>query len=197
MTTNLFLPAILVMALVSCDNTRTQETPKALTIQSPSFDDYVSKGRYDDLVENLYKELVSKNIDLQKLEDKIDELQKSEGDTLNLFNQFTQKNQSYYNSVDGHVSGIQDSLLKKKMKALIANNLAAYNASIARHNELLQLIQAKNLTINDLHKILKIVKTLPLMEQYQNDNLPQATSLEGYIRQQDDVINSANTLIQK
>ncbi len=197
MTTKIFLPAILVLALVSCDNNRTQQAPKVLTIQSPSFDDYVSKGSYDDLVENLYKELVSQNIDLEKLEDKIDELQKSKGDTLNLFNQFTEKNQAYYNSVDGHISGIQDSLLRKKMKALIANNLAAYNSSIARHHELLQLIQAKNLTINDLHKILKIVKTLPLMEQYQRDNLPDIKSIEGYIKQQDDVINYADTLIQK
>ncbi len=196
MTTKIFLPAILVLALVSCENNRTQQTPKALTIQSPSFD-YTSKRGYDDLVESLYKELVSQNIDLKKLEDKIDALQKSKGDTLNLLNQFTEKNQSYFNSVDDHISGIQDSLLRDKMKALIANNLAKYNASIVRHNELLQLIQAKNLTINDLHKILKIVKTLALMEQYQRDNLPDIRSLEGYIKRQDDVINYADTLIQK
>ncbi len=196
MTTKIFLPAILVLALVSCENNRTQQTPKALTIQSPSFD-YTSKRGYDDLVESLYKELVSQNIDLKKLEDKIDALQKSKGDTLNLLNQFTEKNQSYFNSVDDHISGIQDSLLRDKMKALIANNLAKYNASIVRHNELLQLIQAKNLTINDLHKILKIVKTLALMEQYQRDNLPDIRSLEGYVKRQDDVINYADTLIQK
>ena len=196
MTTKIFLPAILVLALVSCENNRTQQTPKALTIQSPSFD-YTSKRGDDDLVESLYKELVSQNIDLKKLEDKIDALQKSKGDTLNLLNQFTEKNQSYFNSVDDHISGIQDSLLRDKMKALIANNLAKYNASIVRHNELLQLIQAKNLTINDLHKILKIVKTLALMEQYQRDNLPDIRSLEGYVKRQDDVINYADTLIQK
>lgn len=196
MTTKIFLPAILVLALVSCENNRTQQTPKALTIQSPSFD-YTSKRGYDDLVESLYKELVSQNIDLKKLEDKIDALQKSKGDTLNLLNQFTEKNQSYFNSVDDHISGIQDSLLRDKMKALIANNLAKYNASIVRHNELLQLIQAKNLTINDLHKILKIVRTLALMEQYQRDNLPDIRSLEGYVKRQDDVINYADTLIQK
>ena len=196
MTTKIFLPAILVLALVSCENNRTQQTPKALTIQSPSFD-YTSKRGDDDLVESLYKELVSQNIDLKKLEDKIDALQKSKGDTLNLLNQFTEKNQSYFNSVDDHISGIQDSLLRDKMKALIANNLAKYNASIVRHNELLQLIQAKNLTINDLHKILKIVRTLALMEQYQRDNLPDIRSLEGYVKRQDDVINYADTLIQK
>jgi|APTNR8051073442_1049403.scaffolds.fasta_scaffold00582_11 DNA anti-recombination protein RmuC len=196
MKTNVFLATILVLALVSCDNTRTKEISKALTIQSPSYD-YSSKRGYDDLVENLYKELVSQNMDLKKLEDKIDELQKSKEDTLNLFNQFTQKNQSYFNSVNDHISGIQDSLLRDKTKALIANNLAKYNTSVARHNELLQLIQAKNLTINDLHKILKIVKTLPLMEQYQSDNLPDVKSLEGYIKQQDGVIKYADTLLQK
>ncbi|MDO9375189.1 MAG: hypothetical protein Q7T76_12270, partial [Ferruginibacter sp.] len=69
------------MTLASCNSSRTQdkpipETPKALEDKSFS-SEIISKRSYDDLVESLYNELVSKNIDLKTLEDKIGELNNS------------------------------------------------------------------------------------------------------------------------
>src|SRR5688572_31072493 len=176
MTTKILLSIILVLTLASCDNNRTQaepkqETPKALEDRSSSYQ-IGSKRGYNDLVESLYNELVSKNADLKDLEDKIDELNESKADTTRSFDKFTAKNQSYFSSADGHASAIKDSLLRDKMKVLIGNNLAKYNSSIARHKELLKIIEAKSNTVSDLHNILKIVETLPLIENYQRDNLP-------------------------
>jgi len=201
MTTKIFISTILVLTFVSCDNTRTQdkpkqETPKALEDKSSSYE-LVSKRGYDDLVESLYNELVSKNIDLKQLEDKIDDLHNSKGDTTELFDKFNGKNQSYFSSADRHISEIKDSLLRDKMKVLIANNLTKYNSSIARHQELLKIVEAKNLTLSDLHNILKIVKTLPLIEKYQKDNFPNTKSIEGFIKRQDEVIKLADTLLKK
>lgn len=95
MTTKIFI-AILVLTFVSCSNNRTQdtpkqETPKALEDKSSSYE-IVSKRGYDDLVESLYYELVSKDIELKKLEDKIEELNKSKSDTTELFDKFNGKN---------------------------------------------------------------------------------------------------------
>ena len=201
MTTKIFLSTILVLALVSCNSNRTQdkpkqEIPKALEDKSSSYE-IISKRGYDDLVESIYNELVSKNIDLKKLEDKIDELNKSKNDTTNLFDKFNERNQSYYSSANGHISEIKDSLLRDKMKVLIANNLTNYNSSIARHNELLKIIDVKNLRISDLHNILKIVKTLPLIEKYQKDNLPNKNSFDDYINRQEETIKLADTLTKK
>lgn len=201
MTTKIFISTIFVLTLVSCNNTRTQdkpkqETPIALEDKTSSFG-LVSKRGYDDLVESLYSELVSKNIDLKKLEDKIDELNKSKNDTTNLFDQYNEKNQSYFNAANEHVAEIKDSLLRDKMRTLISKNLTKYNSSIVRHNDLLKIIEAKNLRIEDLHNILKIVKTLPLIEKYQHDNLPSIKPFEGYIKRQDETIKLADTLIKK
>ncbi len=201
MKTNLFISTIVFLVLASCNNTSTQnkpvqETPKALEDKSGSYE-LVSKRGYDDLVESLYIELVSKDINLKKLEDKIDELHKSKSDTTDLFHRFNEKNQSYYSSADSHTSAIKDSLLRNKMNVLIANNLTKYNSSIASHRELLKIIETKNLTIADLHNILKIVKTLPLIEKYQRDNLPNIKSFEGYIKKQDETIKLADTLTKK
>jgi len=67
MTTKIFISTILVLTLTSCNDRRTQDkpeqaTPKALEDKSSSYE-IVSKRGYDDLVETLYDELASKNID--------------------------------------------------------------------------------------------------------------------------------------
>lgn len=192
---------ILVLTFVSCNNKHTrddpkQEIPKALEGKSSSYE-IVSKRGYEDLVENLYNELASKDIDLKKLEDAINELNKSKSDTTELFDKFNKNNESYFNSADRHVLEIKDSLLRDKMKLLVANNLTKYNLLIARHSELIKIIEAKQVTISDLHNILKIVKTLPLIDKYQKDNLPNTKSLEGYIKQQDQTIKLADTLSKR
>lgn len=200
MKTKIFIP-FLVLTLASCSNNRTQdkpkqETPKALEDKSSSYE-IVSKRSYDDLVESLYTELLTKDIDLKKLEDKIDELNKSKSDTTELFDNFNAKNESYFSSADRHIADIKDSLVRNKIKNLVASQLTKYNSRIARHNELLNLIEAKQLTISDLHNVLKIVRTLPLIEKYQKDNLTSTKSFQGYLKQQEEIIKLADTLSKK
>jgi hypothetical protein len=192
--------AMLILLLVSCNYDRKQAeptpaVPKALEDKSSSFE-LVSKRGYDDLVENLYNDLADKDVELKKLEDKIDELDKSRYDSTSVFNKFNEKSQSYFSSADRHAAEIKDSLLRDKMRTLLENNLARYNSSVIKHNDLLKVIEARGLTISDLHTVLKIVKTLPLIEKYQKDNLPGTKSLEGYIKQQDETIKLADTLIK-
>jgi hypothetical protein len=206
MTTKIFISTFLVLTLASCNNTRTQdnpkqeapkqETPKALEDKSSSYE-IVSKRSSDDLVESLYNELVSKDIELKKLEDKIDELNKSKNDTTELFDKFNGKNQSYFSSANGHVLDIKDSLLRDKIKNLVSTQLTKYNSRIARHNELLKIIEAKQITLSDLHNVLKIVRTLPLIDKYQKDNLPSIKSFEAYIKQQEETIQLVDTLSKK
>jgi len=200
MKTKIFI-SFLVLTLASCSNNRTQdkpkqETPKALEDKSSTYE-IVSKRSYYDLVESLYTELLTKDIDLKKLEDKIDELNKSKSDTTELFDNFNAKNESYFNSAERHIADIKDSLIRDKIKNLVASQLTKYNSRIARHKELLKLIEAKQLTISDLHNVLKIIRTLPLIDKYQKDNLTSTKSFEGYIKQQAEIIKLADTLSKK
>lgn len=129
-------------------------------------------------------------------EDKIGDLNTGWRDTADLFENFNEKNEAYFSSADKHISVIKDSLLRDRMKVLIASNLAKYESSIAKHNELLKIIDAKNMTISDLHNVLKIIKTLPLIEKYQGDNRPNTKPFEGYIKHQDESIKVAEKLIK-
>lgn len=201
MRNKLCILVMFVFSLFACGDKHAkikpiQEIPKALDEKSPAYE-LVSKRGYDDLVETLYNELVSKDMDLKALEDKIDALNASERDSTNTFYRFNEKNQTYFKDVDKHISEINDTLIREKMKNLLTSHITQYKNSIVTHNEFINLIKDKNLTISDIHIVLKIVKTLPLIERYQQENLPNTKSLQGLIKQQDAIIKLTEKLTNK
>ncbi len=194
----IFILTGLLFMLASCNNKPTQDKPtqdipKALEDKTASYE-IISKRGNDDLIESLYNELLSKNVSLRELEDNIDALNRSRDDSTNLFNKFNRKNQAYFSDANKHVEVIKDSLLREKIKNLITNKVEKYNSLIVKHSELLKFIEANSLTIADLHNVLKIVKTLPLIEKYQQDNLPSTKSLESYLKLQEEAIKGADKL---
>jgi len=201
MTTQILISTFIVLTLASCDNSRTQdkpkqETPKGLQDKNSSYE-IISKRSYGDLIESLYSELLDKDKNLKNLENEIKDLSESKGDTTESFDNFDNKNKSYYSSANSHIDQLSDSLLKEEMRTIIKNNLANYNLLVARHNQLLNIIETKSTTLNDLHIVLKITKTIPVIDKYQKDNLPSIKPLESYIQKQNEVIKHADTLTKK
>ncbi len=192
---------ILLIMFASCDNRPQQQTKTddALDVLQAEDDPYSLSERkaHNDLVEKIYKELVSKNLDLKDIEDQIANLKRSQGDSSQQFEIFDAKNQSYFISANRQIAQISDSLLRDKMKLLIADNMAKYNLSVASHRDLSKMIQTNQLTLSDLHNILKIVRTLPIIEQYQKKSLPETRPLEGYIELQEKTIKLADSLAKK
>src|SRR6218665_3859092 len=91
---------LFVVIVVSCNEKpkpvpSPPETPKALSEKEGVFEYGSKRGSYD-LVESLYTELLQKDADLKKLEEKIEALYLSEGDSLKKFNNFNQKNEAYF-----------------------------------------------------------------------------------------------------
>lgn len=196
-----FLFIIAACAFASCSNKRHEdkpkpETPKALEANNSSYE-LVSKSREADLMESLYAELAGKDKDLKELEDKLEALRDSRSDSMGSFKAFQEKNDAYFRAVNNHIEGIEDSLLRKKMEALIIANLNKYNGSIGRHRALQASIDQKSKTIADLHTVLKIVKTLPLMERYQQESRPSTKPIEGFEKEQDQVIKQLDTLVEQ
>lgn len=202
MRTSIILSTFLMLPIASCDSPARQEqqqqpaTPKALEDHNASYD-LVSKKRGDNLLESLYDELVSKNADLKLLEDKLDTLRASQHDSTIVFDRFNGKNEVYYNIARLNIEGIKDSVLRDKMKMLVAGSLKKYQSQTANHNELLKAIADKNLTLDDLYTILKITRTLPVIEKYQQDNLPSAKPLKGFIHKQEEALKLVDTLAKK
>lgn len=201
MRTIICLFFIEVLALAACNSHQVQQqpvadTPTALEDNSASYK-LVSKRGPDDLMESLYSELAGQDAGLKQLETTLDALDQGKEDATGPFHQFEEKNRSYYRAADQHANIVSDSLLKDRIKKLLEEHLAKYNVVTKKHQELLKTIDAKTTKLADLHAVLKIVKTLPVIEKYQKDNRPGTASLEGYSNKQDSAIDEANNLINQ
>jgi hypothetical protein len=172
-----------------------QETPKALQDDKLDIKSY-SRSK-SDLAEVLYLELVDKSPELKKLEDDLGTLNSKASDLETKFNTYNQKSDSYYNSAKEKTAAITDSLLRKKIIALITNSQNLYSNKTASVNSLRKLISDNSSTINDSYSVLKIVLTLQLIEKYQNDNLPDKKDFNEFIKDQEKLIQRTASLTPK
>ncbi|MBX3242214.1 MAG: hypothetical protein KIT80_14585 [Chitinophagaceae bacterium] len=180
--------------LTSCRD-RSTGTPKALDNKKSTLE-IVSKRGYDDLIESLYAELVNKDAGLKRLEEDIKELKQQEADSTTAFTQFSDRNRAYYNSANNHLGAISDSLVRDRLKEIMKTHLENYRSLVAAHQRLIDTIEYNRMAIADLHIYLKLFKTLPLIEQYQQNRLPDTTSLEGLIKEQKSIRSYADSLIK-
>lgn len=84
-----------------------------------------------------------------------------------------------------------------KIKAIIDNSLNSYDRRIAPNENLISTLDVKDKALDDLHIVLKLVKTLPLIEKYQADNKPSVKPIEKVIKHFDKAIQLADTLAWK
>ncbi|WP_125719595.1 hypothetical protein [Flavobacterium ustbae] len=178
-----------LIALTSCKqentNIKENEEPKALQEEGIGLGRFKSR---DNLVDNLYQELVDKSPKLKALEDELHAL--NPRDTTAIFHNYDNKSYNYYGSAKGQMEGIRDSILKKKIKSLIDKSSDQYGSQKAELESLVSTIDEKRTEITNYHTALKIVLTLPLIEQYQKENLPEKSPFEK-------VIEKENQLLEK
>ncbi|RQO71998.1 hypothetical protein DBR43_12305 [Pedobacter sp. KBW06] len=186
---------ILVFSLiaVSCrpkEENNNLQTPEALQNGYSSL-----KRMKGDLTEDLYQGLVDKDSLLRNLEDEIIAFRSGSIKVTTVFNNYLDKSGNYYASVNGKAKGIKDSLLMKKMQSLIMAHTKAYEARTAETNALLKTISDNDTLLFDHHAALKIVKTLPVMEKYQREHLPNKNELKKLIQQQEKIIQQMKGLM--
>jgi len=191
---------LLLFAAFSCKDpersTKNKEdTPNALTDEE-SYNIVTKRGR-EDLIENLYAEILAKDLNLKKVNDNIKEIENSESDSLKKFNSYDEKNKDYFVSANDHVKEIKDSVLRKALVFLINQNMEAYQVKIGQHTKLTNAIDAKLHSLNDLSLALKISRTLPLIEKYQKENLPDKKSILNLSHKIDQTIKLADTLYKR
>jgi len=195
------LISILAIALlISCGGNKTEEKPetkkeipKALQEEPSNF----GSSSRNNLIDAIFKELVEKNSALKKLEDDLLVLKGKPDELTEKFNNYDSKSDSYYGSAEGEAVEISDSLLKKKMKEFILTSSKQYSSKISEINSLINSVSKKDLTLNDHHLILKIVLTMPIIEKYQNDNLPDKNEFKVLMKKQTKLLNLTDSLTPK
>ena len=201
---NTFMKKIAIIAIsvsflfVSCKQPKKEIQSSPGIPESPgensSSEISFSKSRTVDLVERIYAELLEKNKALNELEKTIVNLKEQKEDSLQPFKIFDQKNLAYYNSTGHYIANIRDSLLRIKITTIIDNSLTGYNRRIAPNKDFISTLDMKDTHLGDLHLILKLIKTLPIIEKYQAENTPSVRPVENVIRHFDKAIQQADSV---
>ena len=188
-----FLSLIL---LISC---RENETINRSTEEPKAFEETsIEIGRFrkgGDLVDDLYQELVDKSPELKALENELSEV--NPRDTTNIFYTYDQKSDDYYNSVESHISGIRDSVMKQKMINLIKKSQDKYVAQKADIENLVNTNNKKRTEITNYHTALKIILTIPLIEEYQKQHLPNKSPFEKVIEKEKQLLDKTKSITPK
>jgi hypothetical protein len=195
-----YLPALFFMLLVACGESRPADKPVTPEIPKAFKEDRVeirSYKRSGDLVEELYSELVTVNPALNKLEDDLAAFRPRPGELKTQFGEYDHKSIVYYQAVNNKVRNIKDSLLRTKMIALIAASKNQYTGKTGELNALLKQIEGNSAALNDHHTILKIMLTLPVMEQYQDEHKPDKKEFNKVIKEQERLILQTDSVTPK
>jgi hypothetical protein len=195
----LFIPALLLLSL-SCRNKKSSGTNNVSTptaLQENTSSGLLKKRAKGDLVDNLYDELVENTPELKDLETQIDDFNSRKPDSLANFVNYDNKSNDYYNSARSHYNQIQDSVIKEKISSLITKSQITYDGKTADIKFLIKKLKEKTITLDDLHIVLKLSRTLPVIEKYQTDNLPSPEPIKAVVNDIESLIKKVDTLSKK
>ncbi len=122
---------------------------------------------------------------MKKIEDGLSELSTKVTDKKAEFEAYNYKSTDYYSDADVDLNMITDSSLKKQIRDVLDKSQKAYKAQTAGIKGLISLLDKGNTSLNDHHTVLKIVATLPQIEQYQEDKLPANKTYYGLVQEQE------------
>ncbi|MFT3948326.1 MAG: hypothetical protein QM763_15255 [Agriterribacter sp.] len=196
MSIKIFTGLFILLVSIACNSNKKKATPTVLENKKIAIEQAVKRGE-EDILEGLYHEVADTTEALKNFESGLQELYKSKDDSLAAFSTFDNQNGNYYKSAAAHAKQIADSILRTNISMLISSSIKRYDSATNRHDSLVKNIILKEAILKDLHNVLKIVYTLPLIEKYQQDNLPGAEPAEGFLMKQNEIIKLADTLIKK
>ncbi|MBG9376427.1 hypothetical protein I5907_09295 [Panacibacter sp. DH6] len=193
----LFLSAFVLFA---CSESEEYKPKKSKGIpaafQERSVDVSGLKKKDTDLIEVLYKEILDKDPGLQQLEKEITQLNDHKDDSLKNFASYDKNNIDYYSIYEQHLSNIKDSVLKKSMKILLDSSTLRYKKKIAAQRAVYDSANTRYNMLADLHWLLKLSKTLEVMERYQDNNIPDTLTLNNSINQLNNTIDRTDSLVK-
>jgi hypothetical protein len=200
----LIIPAILTMIIVAC-GTKAREnkdpentTPETLQENSSKKYETGSKRRsQEDLLEDLYRELESKDTALLQMAAYIPKLEDKKEDSLKAFSEFSAKNDAYYRSARVQIERIRSTALKQLATSLVTNSLQQYDNRVATHKQWVTLLAQKEQELRDQFVLLKITRTLYAMEAYQLSDLPSLVYLQHLGLEFDKLIQRSEALRRK
>lgn len=191
---------VLLFVFTSCSNDRDHAAPQDPVLVASETDYskeiFSKRGNREDLVERLYAEKLKSSKELSVLDDAIRDARQYY-DSTKTYNEYNEKSTSYYSAANGRLSGIKDSVLRKKLERVVKSSSDKYALLTSQHRTLLSQLDTNGTRIDDLHTVIKVLVTLPDMENYQKKNLPAAEPMQKAVEKQKNVIRRMDSLVVK
>lgn len=175
-------PVILMcMALAACSPERTDEPAAPEALQQPTvvgeLKEYSGRSGGGDLVESLFDEALKGDPVLQQLYADIDARHRVHADSTEQWRHYEQKNQQYYMDAARHSERITDTLARNPLNARINASQARYTASMSAARQLDSTYDRTRAVVADLSELVKVQRTLAMLELYQQEHRPQDATL--------------------
>lgn len=191
------LVAIAIICLLSCDSERPQEQNVSFKdvdltteeLQVPDSKSY-SRRRSENMVEHLYQQALQRDSALEALDSRIEQLWSVQQDSMLGINDFFAYNNAYYESLEGYLSGIQDSSKRLVMREYFKVSKKNYNTAIGGLRDASDVTRDLAVELADQHTMMKLIVSERLMRAYQK-KLPMVNTINGLNEQYRDVIGDA------
>lgn len=198
----LFFTSTLLLVLFSCNESRSENKPlveNAVDNAESSASGSITKGtrlssREDDMVHQIYDELLKNDKNLQALDEKVSMIDSKTDDATLEYDDVISKSETYYSNAESLAKSVSDSISRKAIEAEIKRSEQQYNLKVKKIKDLIEEITKNRERIHDTYTIFKIRKTLPEIEKYQNAHPLKTDSLENFISKQNQLLSKLKNL---
>ena len=149
-----------------------------------------------DNIQELYEEALEKNKELQTLHNRILNMSSIKGDSLAAFNRYKRNNEEYFKSVNEYLAQIQDTVLREATRQTFEQLEKSYSAKISGHLSAKEKLGQRANILNDRLILMKLFITQSMMQNYQNNELPNLKHIEGLLKDYDQLINESKKYVK-
>ncbi|MPT32623.1 MAG: hypothetical protein E2600_13380 [Chryseobacterium sp.] len=146
-------------------------------------------SKTQDILNGIYSELLKNDPELQKLDEEVNSLQKDSRIIKNIYDDVVNNSDDYYLLAENDAKLIQDSILRKEILGLVKKSSENFTVKKDKLEELKNQVNHNSNKIFSFYQALKVRRTLPEIEKYQNAHPLKTDSLTQFINKQNQLLN--------
>lgn len=190
--------------LISCSTDKKDpeelinETPTAIDVPS-SYDiaSYKDRGWKENIIERLFKEAIDKNNEVTIVNESIEIAAKIYEDSLKEYTKFVNINEDYWKTANSYISNISDTVVRHSIKEVFDKAELNYCNSKKELINLRDKITLEKERYDNQVLLLKLVVTLPMIQNYQKNELPDSSKLNDILTGFNNADNKINEFIKE
>ncbi|MEJ5049015.1 hypothetical protein WH221_04205 [Chryseobacterium culicis] len=177
--------SILALSLLSCGENKSQNDIVEKAAENTESSIPIKRlSKTQDIFNGIYYEKIKNDKEIKKVDEKISLMQEDAHKMQSIYSNIISNSEDYYLIAKNEAKSINDSILRKEMMNLITESSDKYYLKVQKIKELKSKINRNKQSIYSVYTALKIRKTLPEIEKYQNAHPLKTDSLNQFINKQ-------------